>query len=62
MSIFTYGPWHRWFAWHPVRTDWHGWRWLTTVYRRGWIADMPGDAHGWHYKPIKTREATEDTP
>lgn len=28
------GPWHLWYAWHPVRTRYHGWTWLTTVYRR----------------------------
>lgn len=27
-------PWHPWFAWHPVRTDWHGWRWLVTIERQ----------------------------
>lgn len=27
-------PWHEWFAWHPVRTNHHGWKWLRTVYRR----------------------------
>lgn len=30
----TPGPWHDWFAWHPVNTNGHGWRWLRTVYRR----------------------------
>ena len=29
----TYGPWQRWFAWYPVRTEQHGWRWLRTVER-----------------------------
>ena len=29
----SYGPWERWFAWHPVRTERHGWRWLRTVER-----------------------------
>lgn len=28
------GPWFRWFAWHPVRTDDRGWRWLRPVWRR----------------------------
>jgi len=27
------GPWHRRFAWRPVRTRQHGWRWLCTVER-----------------------------
>lgn len=28
------GPWHDWFAWHPVHTDYYGWRWLRTLRRR----------------------------
>lgn len=28
------GPWHDWFAWHPVHTDYYGWRWLRTMRRR----------------------------
>lgn len=24
----------RWFAWHPVRTDDRGWRWLRAVWRK----------------------------
>lgn len=28
------GPWHFWYAWHPVRTRYHGWTWFSTVYRR----------------------------
>ena len=27
----TIGPWHRWFAWRPVLTEQHGWRWLRVV-------------------------------
>lgn len=30
----TFGPWHEWFAWFPVDTKWHGWKWLTKVERR----------------------------
>lgn len=45
-------PWHIWFAWHPVRTRSHGWKWLTYVYRRQlWTPQIPG--HGpdpfWQY-------------
>ena len=29
-----HGPWHRWFAWHPVNTTLHGWRWMRFVLRR----------------------------
>lgn len=48
-----YGPWHRWFAWHPVRTDWHGWRWLVTVERQYWRGWADGAIpQGWDYRPI----------
>lgn len=45
-------PWHAWFAWHPVRTRSHGWKWMRTVYRRQrWTPQIPG--HGpdpyWEY-------------
>ena len=46
----TYGPWHTWFAWYPVRTNWHGWRWLTTVDRRQ--ASALRDT--WQYRPKET--------
>ena len=41
------GPWHTWFAWHPVKTDWHGWRWLTNIQRRYWRG---GGTSGWDYR------------
>lgn len=44
-----YGPWHLWFAWHPVRTDQHGWRWLRTVERQQWIGGRSW--RGWDYRP-----------
>jgi hypothetical protein len=28
------GPWFRWYAWRPVRTEDRGWRWLRFVWRR----------------------------
>ena len=49
----NYGPWHDWFAWHPVRTLWHGWRWLCTVERRGWRG---GGWCGWDYQPRREAE------
>lgn len=52
MSIFRHGPWHRWFAWHPVNTFTHGWRWLCVVERRRWVADVPGAPDGWDYRPV----------
>lgn len=42
------GPWHPWFAWRPVRTDWHGWKWLVHLERRMWRG---GGTHGWDYRP-----------
>ena len=46
----VYGPWHPWFAWRPVRTDWYGWRWLRIVERRGWRG---AGYYGWDYRPAK---------
>lgn len=43
-----YGPWHEWFAWRPVKTDWHGWKWLKTLERRMWRG---GGFDGWDYQP-----------
>lgn len=37
-----YGPWHRWFAWHPVPLTTGGWAWLRTVERVACYID-PGD-------------------
>lgn len=51
MGIVSNGPWHRWFAWRPVNTLTYGWRWLTTVERRRWLADVPGAPAGWDYRP-----------
>ena len=44
-----YGPWHLWFAWHPVWTYHHGWRWLRTVERRRWFGGYSWS--GWDYQP-----------
>lgn len=46
------GPWHIWFAWHPVRTRSHGWKWLTYVYRRQlWTPQITGHSPDpfWQY-------------
>lgn len=48
-----YVPWHRWFAWHPVNTQQHGWRWLRTVERAlHYPLDVPfaPDPY-WQYRP-----------
>lgn len=34
MFCTAVGPWHRWFAWRPVNTVTHGWRWLRYVERQ----------------------------
>lgn len=49
----AYGPWQRWFAWYPVRTDQHGWRWLRTVERALYYPpDVPfAPSPYWVYRP-----------
>ena len=53
----SYGPWERWFAWHPVRTQQHGWRWLRTVERAPHhpvpLYPCAPDPH-WVYRPLPT--------
>ena len=34
MFGYPIGPWFRWFAWRPVRTEDRGWRWGRRVWRR----------------------------
>lgn len=59
------GPWHRWFAWYPVRTEQHGWRWLRTVERRqltGPIFSPLDSPYLWEYRPTpNNRKETETT-
>ena len=59
------GPWQRWFAWHPIRTRKHGWRWLRTVERRqitGPTFTPYEKPHLWEYRPTKdNRHETETT-
>ena len=47
MSINTYGPTFRWFAWHPVWTVDRGWRWLRNVNRRRCHLDITGSPSFW---------------
>lgn len=56
----------RWFAWHPVRLERGGWRWLTTVERIWkddlyWVGDASGYAFeegGWVYQdPRRSNES-----
>lgn len=44
----NYGPWHPWLAWRPVRTVWHGWRWLCATERR---MCRHRATYGWDYRP-----------
>jgi hypothetical protein len=47
------GPWHRWFAWRPVDTITHGWKWLRMVERRRIQSKLhlPGPIdQGWQYR------------
>ena len=48
------GPWHDWFAWYPVDTVTHGWKWLRTVQRQRiqskWSLPGPVD-QCWDYRP-----------
>lgn len=63
MSGPFYGPWHDWFAWRPVKTRQHGWRWLTTVRRAlHYPADIPHapDPY-WVYKPRANDTREEET-
>lgn len=48
------GPWHPWFAWHPVDTVTHGYVWLKVVERRRIQSkpDLPGPIwQTWQYRP-----------
>lgn len=59
----TYGPWHHWFAWYPVSTQQHGWRWLRTVERRqitGPTFTPYEKPYLWEYRPTPdNRHETE---
>jgi len=51
-------PWHRYFAWHPVRTEEGKWLWLKYVCRKGISYHKPGElsnyfidsVRSWQYK------------
>lgn len=51
MALFNYGPKHDWFAWKPVETQAHGWKWLTMLTRYKCHVDAPGGATFWCYEP-----------
>ena len=59
MSLHLYGPWHTWFAWHPVSTLAHGWKWLCHVQRRRWTTNptYSGPVYeGWDYTITKEEQ------
>ena len=74
----TYGSWERWFAWHPVRTEEHGWRWLCTVeralyYYPSHLTDAPPPhlypsyltdipSPYWCYRPTPNNRRETETP
>lgn len=43
------GPWHLWYAWHPVRTRYHGWMWFR----------IATDAEAIHARKVLTRLSTQ---
>ena len=51
-------PWMPWFAWHPVDTLTHGWRWLCWVERQRIMCNTNGPINliGWSFwmyrKPV----------
>lgn len=55
----TTGPWHTWFAWYPVETMQHGWKWLCTVERAKHypnpLTPFAPDPY-WVYRPRTTKE------
>ena len=55
MSIFHYGAKHDWFAWHPVKTQQHGWKWLTKLTRYKCHVDVPGSPTFWCYEPKESK-------
>jgi hypothetical protein len=60
--LTEYGPPHRWFAWRPVDTHDHGWKWLRQVWRqRRWV-NIDAAGHGpvryWSYTVLTPKGAT----
>jgi len=52
MTVRTYGPAHRWFAWRPVDTTDRGRVWMRVVWRRRAYIDLgtaPGSMQYWTY-------------
>lgn len=44
-------PWMRWFAWYPVNTLTHGWRWLCWTERQRIMCNTNGPINliGWSF-------------
>ena len=52
------GSWRRWFAWYPVKTQKHGWRWLCTVERAMYAPTYAPYALSpfWVYRPVEKKD------
>lgn len=58
------GPWQRWFAWRPIRTRQHGWRWLRNVERRqltGPTLTPYEKPYLWEYRPTPDNRHEKET-
>lgn len=54
------GPWHRWFAWRPVRTVDQGLVWMRTVSRRRYqsLPNLPGATYDWFHHAVAANPIT----
>lgn len=55
------GPWHRWFAWRPVRTVDRGLRWLRPLWRRRYQTKghLPGPTYHWFHHAVADPNGVE---
>jgi hypothetical protein len=57
LSIFSRNyAWHKWFAWHPVRTENDGVVWLETVERRASQGGFACDSGFYRYIYVRIRK------
>lgn len=55
--------WHRWFAWHPVRTIDERWAWLRPVWRQPvHFNHDKGDGFFWEHARLDGYGFETDTP
>jgi hypothetical protein len=60
-------PWHRWFAWRPVRSEQGDWIWMRKTWRRRFLPPVwfipPAPADGWNeYSDIRKSFWEEVSP